>query len=124
MSVEQAEPHWRRVCSAANISDPISRKDLTIAHQNGWREIHMNWDDMYKELATNTASLQQALNSHPRLKKIAMTGCETMAGPSRTTMDGVASGSARTDAASDVRPTSGIASKKYERCCKPGRESE
>ena len=81
---EKMDPHWRRVCSSANISDGISRGDLTMAHQMGWRRIECDWQKIYDELSRCTSSLQQALRSHQELCRAAE--CDSMACTSRTTM--------------------------------------
>jgi hypothetical protein len=88
ITMEAADPHWRRVCSAANISDSISRRDFTLAHEHGWTEVQADWNLLYKKLAKCTASLHHALHSHEMLCRATKQGRENMASQSRTTMDG------------------------------------
>ena len=83
---ENMDPHWRRVCSSANISDGISRGDLALAHQMGWHRMECDWSQIYEELFRCTSSLQQALQSHAALCRAAEPKCESMASSSRTTM--------------------------------------
>lgn len=64
-------PFWRRVSSKANISDPISRRDLTLAIKHGWKEITVEWNDLYKLLAKATSSLQKAFEAAECLETIA-----------------------------------------------------
>ena len=97
LTAENTDPHWRRVCSAANIDDGISRGDLQIASQNGWTEVQADWKELYRVLAKCTTSLNQALHSPAMLCQTANVGRETMAKQSRATMDG-GTGYARTDA--------------------------
>ena len=110
ITAEEADPHWRRVCSAANIADGVSRGDLQIPHQERWVEIQANWEELYTELARCTASLQNALHLQRKLCRAAKLGRETMARSSRATMGG-RTGCAHTDAIR-ARPTGCRASKK------------
>ena len=95
VTAEGVEPHWRRVCSSANIADGTSRGDLALAIEKHWALIKTDWDAIYDQLATCTSSLQTALNSHGKLRKIGPSGCETMASSSRATVVGRSSSTAR-----------------------------
>eukprot|EP00438_Fugacium_kawagutii_P014197 Skav207963 [mRNA] locus=scaffold108:749354:750307:- [translate_table: standard] len=57
------QPHWRRISSKANIADPILRRDLTLAIKNDWKEIQVEWNDLYKLLSKATSSLQKAFQA-------------------------------------------------------------
>ena len=86
----QIDPHWRRVVSSANISDPISRQDFSLADEHKWSKIEGPWDEIYHTLVNATKSLEQAQKMAHRL--LALHGhldrCDPMAGSSRTTMVG------------------------------------
>ena len=56
----QIDPHWRRVVSSANISDPISRQDFSLADEHKWSKIEGLWDEIYHTLVNATKSLEQA----------------------------------------------------------------
>eukprot|EP00435_Cladocopium_sp_Y103_P058746 s29_g20.t1 len=96
---EGLDPHWRRVCSAANIADAVSRGDLELARKMGWTQIEHNWPELYDQISKCTKSLQHALQSHKGFSTVNRE-CETMATSSRTTMVGNPSGPAPTSAAS------------------------
>eukprot|EP00438_Fugacium_kawagutii_P022680 Skav224904 [mRNA] locus=scaffold1112:436912:441234:- [translate_table: standard] len=61
------DPHWRRVCSQANISDPISRQDITIAIEKGWVHVECDWEAIYMLLLEGNKSTSAALATAPKL---------------------------------------------------------
>ena len=88
VSLGQFDPHWRRVASSANISDPISRQDFTIAEANHWHKIEAPWEEIYQTLLSATKSLEHALKMGKRLLSLHghLPKCDPMAVSSRTTM--------------------------------------
>ena len=83
------EPHWRRVCSSANISDGISRDDLTLAQEFNWTEVEGPMKTIYQTLFKCTKDLPTALRMGPALRSLAGTwpGCDSMGSVGRTTME-------------------------------------
>eukprot|EP00438_Fugacium_kawagutii_P016206 Skav224056 [mRNA] locus=scaffold534:436788:437924:- [translate_table: standard] len=61
LTTANLDPHWRRVCSQANISDPISRDDLEIALKHQWLRVEADWDQLYRLLLLSTTNMEQAL---------------------------------------------------------------
>eukprot|EP00438_Fugacium_kawagutii_P024915 Skav236063 [mRNA] locus=scaffold2566:216549:230458:+ [translate_table: standard] len=62
-TLSNLSPHWRRVCSAANVADPISRQDLTIAEKNGWIKVECDWQAIYMLLLQGCQSTKKATES-------------------------------------------------------------
>ncbi|CAK9026226.1 unnamed protein product, partial [Durusdinium trenchii] len=56
------EPHWERVTSQANISDAISRGDLSQATALGWKRIEFDWCALYHTLDLATSSMEKAMH--------------------------------------------------------------
>ena len=64
------EPFWRRVCSAANISDPISRDDTSIAKEHNWTPIEDDFNPIYQTLVKGLSSLDAALKTAGKLRHL------------------------------------------------------
>ena len=65
------EPHWERVTSQANISDAISRGDVSRARELGWKEIEFDWSELYNTLTKATQSMETAMSLGAALAKSA-----------------------------------------------------
>ena len=83
------EPHWRRVCSSANISDGISREDETLAKEFEWIQVAGPLHTIYKTLLKCTKDLHTALRMGPALQSLAgqWHGCSSMDVGCRTAME-------------------------------------
>ena len=75
------EPFWRRVPSAANISDPISRDDLALVHEQGWTLLQDDWKPIYETIVKGLTSMDAALKAAKKLLKMGVTlpRCDDMA---------------------------------------------
>lgn len=60
LTLAQVEPHFRRVPSSANISDPISRHDLERATAEGWIRVVCDWAALYDLLLKGAKSTEAA----------------------------------------------------------------
>ena len=54
------QPHFERVTSAANISDAVSRADLTRAHRDGWTRVHTPAEEILTILSRAAGDLDFA----------------------------------------------------------------
>ena len=81
LTAKGVEPFWRRVTSSANISDPISRDDTTIAVDQKWTRIDGDHKKIYATLASGLSSLEKALANSQKLLTLgcSLPGCDHMA---------------------------------------------
>ena len=89
LAKKQLDPHWRRVKSSANISDPISREDLSLAHSHHWLIADIPENKIYKTLVRGVKSMDAAVKAADDLLSLGAQSfrCESMVSAgSRTTM--------------------------------------
>ena len=84
LTEKNIEPFWRRVPSAANISDPISRNDLTLIREQSWTLLDEDWSPLYEKIMKGLSSMDAAMKTAKQLTKmgVQIPRCETMAAES------------------------------------------
>eukprot|EP00438_Fugacium_kawagutii_P009836 Skav200593 [mRNA] locus=scaffold2706:73723:74817:+ [translate_table: standard] len=67
MQLRGFSPAFQRVTSGANIADEVSRHQLQMARALGWKQIQVNWSELYHILADATKNLQNTAEVATRL---------------------------------------------------------